>query len=46
MGVKLFNKMPREIKQIEGFKALRHKLKLFLLNHSFYSLQEFFYIQN
>jgi hypothetical protein len=40
MGVKLFNRMPGEITQIEGFKAFRHTLKLFLLNHSFYSLQE------
>jgi hypothetical protein len=38
-GVKFFSKMPGEIKQIEGFKAFRHELKLFLLNHSFYSLQ-------
>jgi hypothetical protein len=46
MGVKLCSKMPGEIKQIEGFIAFRHKLKLFLLNHSFYSLQGFLNMQN
>jgi hypothetical protein len=35
MGVKLFNKMPGEIKQTEGSKAFRQKANLFLLNHSF-----------
>jgi hypothetical protein len=36
--------MPTKIKQLESYKDFKQKLKLFLLDHPFYSLNEFFYI--
>jgi hypothetical protein len=41
MGTKVYNKLPRVLKEIEGHRAFRKKLKLFLLLHSFYSVEEF-----
>jgi len=40
MSVKLMNKLPLELRQLDD-KAFRNKLELFLLKNSFYSLQEF-----
>jgi hypothetical protein len=42
MGIKLHNNLPTEIKRIENFKDFKNKLKIFLLQNCFYSLQEFF----
>jgi hypothetical protein len=44
MGIKLYNKMPTTIKQLGSFRDFKIKLKLFLLDHPFCSLNEFFYI--
>jgi hypothetical protein len=41
MGIKLYNRLPLELRKSEGFKEFKHKLKLFLLDHSFYTLHEF-----
>jgi hypothetical protein len=41
MGIKLYNRLPLELRKLEGFKKFKHKLKLYLLNHPFYTLQEF-----
>jgi len=41
MGTKLYNKLPRFLKEIEDYGTFRKKLKLFLLLHSFYSVEEF-----
>jgi hypothetical protein len=35
-------KMPTKIKQLESFTDFKQKLKLFLQDHPFYSLNEFF----
>ena len=42
MGIRLHNKMPTRVKQLDSFRDLRRKLKLFLLDHPFRSLNEFF----
>jgi hypothetical protein len=42
MGVSVYNKMPNRIKQLETFGDFKPKLKLFLLDHHFYLLNEFF----
>jgi hypothetical protein len=41
-GIKLYNRLPLAIKKSEGFKDFKNKLKLFLLEHPFYTLNEFF----
>jgi len=44
MGIRLYNKMPTGMKQLDSFRDFRRKLKLFLLDDPFYSLNEFFLI--
>jgi hypothetical protein len=41
MGTKVYNKLPKNLKEIEDHQAFRKKLKLFLRLHSFYSVDEF-----
>ena len=44
MGIKLFNNLPFQIKQLHNdFKCFKLALKDFLYCHSFYTLQEYFY---
>jgi hypothetical protein len=38
--------MPGKIKQIEDFRAFKRKLKLLLMAHSFYTLQELLDMHN
>jgi hypothetical protein len=38
-GIKSYNRLPLEL--IIGFNDFKHKLKLFLLDHPFYTLHEF-----
>jgi len=42
MGIKLFNKLPVEIKQLDNYKNFEEEVKTFLLNNSFYTIEEFF----
>jgi hypothetical protein len=42
MGIRLYNKLPTRIKQLDSFRDFKQKLKLFLLDHPFYSLNELF----
>jgi hypothetical protein len=42
MGIKIHNNLPSEWKRIENFKVFKNKLKSYLLQNCFYSLQEFF----
>jgi len=42
MGIRLYNKMLTRIKQLDSFRDFKSKLELLLLDHSFYSLNEFF----
>jgi hypothetical protein len=47
MGVKVFNRLPINIKkEIDNPKKFRHILKNFLKEKSFYSLQEYFELEN
>jgi hypothetical protein len=41
MGIKAYNRLPLEIRKSKGFKDLKHNLKLFLLDHPFYTMKEF-----
>jgi len=41
IGTKLYNNLPGFIKEIDDYKTFKKKLKLSLLCHSFYSLEEF-----
>jgi len=41
MGTKVHNKLPRILKATDDHRVFRKKLKLFLLPHSFYSVEEF-----
>ncbi len=40
-GVKLYNKLPENLKLENNFNHFKQKLKLYLLNQSFYSVGEF-----
>jgi hypothetical protein len=42
IGIKLFNHLPLELKQLQDFKEFRKRLKLLLINKSLYSLNEYF----
>ena len=41
MGSKVYNNLPGFIKEIDDYKASKKELKLFLLLHTFYSVEEF-----
>jgi len=42
MGIGLYNKMPTKIKQLKCFTDFKQRLKVFVMNRPFYSLNEFF----
>ena len=41
MGIRLYNKVPIHIKKLEEYKSYKRELKSFLINHAFYSIEEF-----
>lgn len=41
-GLKFFNHLPKEIRNISNFKMFKHELRSFLCNASIYSIQEFY----
>jgi hypothetical protein len=41
----MYNKMPTKTKQLESFWDFKQLLKLFLLDHPFYSLNEILYLK-
>jgi len=41
MGTKVCNNLPGFIKEIKDYKVFKKELKLFLLLHTFYSVEEF-----
>ena len=41
MGTKVYNNLPKFLKEIDNYKAFKKELKLFLLLQSFYSVEEF-----
>jgi hypothetical protein len=40
-GIKAYNRLPSELRKSKGFKNFKHKLKLCVLDHPFYSMKEF-----
>ena len=42
MEILLYNKVPKNIQKVEEYKPYKRKLKAFLIEHVFYSLDEFF----
>ena len=42
MGIKLFNKLSIQIKQLDDYKGFKREVKNFLLCNSFYTIEEFF----
>jgi len=44
MGIRLYNKLPSRIKQLDSFSDFKSKLKLFLLDYPFYHWMSFFLI--
>jgi hypothetical protein len=41
VGIKLYNKLPNTIKRSERIKEFKRRLKYFLLQHIFYSVDEY-----
>jgi hypothetical protein len=41
LGTKLYNKLPNYIKKLENLKPLKKQLKVFLLQQTFYSVDEY-----
>ena len=41
MGTKIYNNLPKYLKEIDDYKAFKKELKLFLLLQTFYSVEEF-----
>jgi hypothetical protein len=41
MGIRLYNKVPDHVQMGDNFKSFKRYLKSFLLQHSFYSVDEF-----
>jgi len=44
MRIGTYNKMQNRKKQLDNFRDFKRKLKLFLLDHPLYSLDEFFFV--
>ena len=45
MGIRLYNKMPTKMKNLESSGDFKQRLKLFLLDCPFYSLSEFLHLK-
>jgi len=41
MDTKIYNNLPEFLKEIDDYKTFKKELKLFLLLHSFYSVEDF-----
>ena len=41
MGIRLYNKVPMQIKKLEEYKLYKRELKSVLIDHEFYSVEEF-----
>jgi hypothetical protein len=44
MEIKLFNKLPMQIKQLDKYKSFKKEVKTFLVHNPFYTIEEFFAI--
>ena len=43
-GIKLYNKLPVQFKQLDNYKCFEREVKTFLLNNLFHTIEEFFAI--
>jgi hypothetical protein len=41
MAIKLHNRLPLELRKLKGKKEFQHRLKIYLLEHPYYTLHEF-----
>jgi hypothetical protein len=41
VGIKSYNKLPNKLKKLEKMEEFKRKLKYFLLQHIFYSVDEY-----
>jgi hypothetical protein len=41
VGIKLYNKLPNTIKWLDKIQEFKRRLKYFLLQHTFYSMDEY-----
>jgi hypothetical protein len=41
VGIKLYNKLPEKLKKLEKIEEFKRKLKYFLLQHIFFSVDEY-----
>ena len=41
VGIKLYNKLPNTIKRLDKIEEFKRRLKYFLLQHIFYSVDEY-----
>jgi len=42
IAIKLFKKLPIQIKQLDNYNGFKREVKSFLFNNSFYTIEEFF----
>ena len=45
ISIKLFNKLPVQIKQLDNYKCFNREVNNFLLNNSFYTIEEFLHFE-
>ena len=45
MGIKLFNKLPIQINQLDDYRGFKREVKNFLLCNSFYTTEEFLHFE-
>jgi len=41
MGTRVYNNLPKSLKEINDYKVFKKELKIFLLFQTFYSVEEF-----
>ena len=42
MGIKLYNKLPIQIKQLDTYKSFKKEVKTFLAQNAVYTIEEFY----
>ena len=42
MGIKLYNKLPTQIKQVDKYKSFKKEVKKFLVHNAVYTIEEFY----
>ena len=45
MSIKLYNKLPKQLKQIDDYKDFKKQVKNFLLHNVFYTTEEFLHFK-